>query len=215
MAGVAVQHLGINARDLMAGGLGDFAALAAGSCAWTYKSAPSCRQSAHFVCQSPRASTEHECILCLLGKVVTLPLIARRMVQCHKPLYPGQPRDRSRLPCGQMVTRLGEYRIGLEECRFDKKNVSVTGEANDLFDILVRKGAIDDIGNLRAYGDLHDLLFEKAKGEISTLPESRSRHATSIKVSSRAARNVASLKARSHGPIESPMASSLLRHTLM
>ena len=75
--------------------------------------------------------------MCLLGNVVTLPLIARRMVHCHKPLYPGQPRDRSRLSCGQMVTRLGECRIGLEECRFDIKNVSVTGEANDLFDIRI------------------------------------------------------------------------------
>jgi hypothetical protein len=69
------------------------------------------------------------------------------------------PRDRSCLPRSQMVTRLGKRRIGLEECRFDKKNVSVFGQANDLFDIRIREGAIDNVANLTARGDFHDLLF--------------------------------------------------------
>ena len=39
-------------------------------------------------------------------------------------------------------------------------------ERRTIFSIFgFRKGAIDNIGNLTACGDLHDLLFEKAKGE--------------------------------------------------
>ena len=83
---------------------------------------------------SPCCSAAHERISCLFGKTVTGLLIARRVVQCDKPLYPGQPRDRSRLPCSQMVTRLGERRVSFEECRFDKKNVSILREPSDLFD---------------------------------------------------------------------------------
>ena len=49
-----------------------------------------------------------------------------------------------------MVTRLGERRVSFEECRFDENNVSILREPNDLFDVRVRKGAIDDVGNLTA-----------------------------------------------------------------
>ena len=63
-----------------------------------------------------------------------------------------------------MVTRLGERRVSFEECRFDEKNVSILREPNDLFDVRVRKGAIDHVGDLTTSGDFHDLLFENAKG---------------------------------------------------
>ena len=118
-----------------------------------------------------RFSTAQERVSCLLGKLVALPLVAGRVVQCDEPLRPSQTRDRSRLPCSQMVPRLGELRVSFEECRFDENYVSVFRELSDLFDVRVRKGAIDNIGNLTACGDLHNLLFEKAKGENAALPE--------------------------------------------
>jgi hypothetical protein len=86
-------------------------------------------------------------------------------VQRHNPLYPSQSRDRSCLPCSQMVTRLGDRRVNVEEGRFDEKNISILREPNDLFNVRVRIGAIDNVGNLTARGDFHDLLFEMAKGE--------------------------------------------------
>jgi hypothetical protein len=62
-----------------------------------------------------------------------------------------------------MVTRLGERCVSFEE--IDEKDVSVLHEPNDLFDVRVRKGAIDNLSNLTARGDLHDLLFEIAEGK--------------------------------------------------
>ena len=160
---------------------------------------------------SPCCSAAHERISCLFGKTVTGLLIARRVVQCDKPLYPGQPRDRSRLPCSQMVTRLGERRVSFEECRFDKKNVSILREPSDLFDVRVCKGAIDNVGAV-----IFMISFLRwPRGRNAALSEGRSRHATSIKVPSGAPRSVACLNARSHGLIKSPMASTLLRNTLM
>src|SRR5262245_27442188 len=62
-----------------------------------------------------------------------------------------------------MVTRLGERRVSFEKRRFDEKNVGFFRKPYNLFHVRVRIGAIDDIGNLTASGDFHDLLFEMAK----------------------------------------------------
>jgi hypothetical protein len=71
-------------------------------------------------------SAAHERISCLFGKTVTDFLIARRLMQSHYTLYLGQSRDRSGLPCRQMVTHLGERCVSF----FDKKNVRILREPN-------------------------------------------------------------------------------------
>jgi hypothetical protein len=85
--------------------------------------------------------------------------------QIHQFFFRGAFHKLVTLFCSQMVTRLGERRVSFEECRFDKKNVSILREPSDLFDVRVCKGAIDNVGNLTASCDFHDLLFEMAKGE--------------------------------------------------
>jgi hypothetical protein len=70
-----------------------------------------------------------------------------------------------------MATCFGYRRIGVNERRFDEKGIRVSGELHDLFNISVRKGAIDNIGDLASRGDFHDLLLKQAKGESGRLLE--------------------------------------------
>src|SRR5579883_1660446 len=64
-----------------------------------------------------------------------------------------------------MVARLRDRRIGIEKCCFDEKNVSIFRKPDDFFNICIRKAAINNIGELAASDDLHDLPFEMAKGK--------------------------------------------------
>jgi hypothetical protein len=114
-----------------------------------------------------------------------------------------------------LVTHLCERSVSFEECRFIKKNVRILREPNDLFNVRIRKGAIDDIGNLTASGDFPDLLFEKAKGKGHGIVGVPITPGTSIKVSSDFPRSIASLNALSQGPIGSPIASTLLRQAYL
>jgi hypothetical protein len=77
-------------------------------------------------------SAAQERISSLFVNSVTLPLVARRVVERHEPLHSSEPRERSRLPRRQMAPRLGERRVGFEECRFDKEDVSIFCDPNDL-----------------------------------------------------------------------------------
>jgi hypothetical protein len=62
-------------------------------------------------------------------------------VQCDKPLYPGQPRDRSRLPCSQMVTRLGRSKPA-EVAEIEK-------QGTPLHEIHVKPGIVEGIVDQR------------------------------------------------------------------
>src|SRR5262249_19320364 len=121
----------------------------------------------------PLRSAVHECDLCLFRKLVASLLIARRVVQRHELFYCGEPGDRSRLPRGQMLARFRKQCISFEKCGFDEKNVGVFRKPNDLFNIRDGKGTIDNIGNLTARSDFHDLVFEIAKGKGRRLAGAR------------------------------------------
>jgi len=92
-------------------------------------------------------------------------------VQRHEPLHSREPRESSGLSRRQMATCFGYRRIGVKERRFDEKGIRVSGELHDLFNISVRKGAIDNIGDLASRGDFHDLLLKQAKRESGRLLE--------------------------------------------
>src|SRR6516225_9845278 len=119
--------------------------------------------------QSVLRSQAEEGVPCLLGKTVSLSLIAGRVVERDEPLCSGKPRNCSGLPCSQMMARLGEGGVGVKECRLDEEDVRALCKPDHVFDIRVREGAIDNVSDLAASGDLHDLLLEQAKRKSCSL----------------------------------------------
>jgi hypothetical protein len=88
-------------------------------------------------------------------------------------------------------------------------------ERNDLGAVRRGKAHIDHVGDPPPRGDAHDLTLERAQRHRLRLLLAAVERCDFDGRSSGSPRRTAALNTLNHGPTLSPMASTLLRHTLM
>ena len=74
-----------------------------------------------------------------------------------------------------MMPGRGALAVSVEKCCFDEQDIGAAREIDDLFCIRRCERGVDDVDDLAAPGDVHDLLLEGAERQCGLVVSDTSR----------------------------------------